>query len=433
MRRIALLLSLLAALGPAHARKPAKIEPPRPCACADIATLENEIAEQQYLASMFSDWAEYMPNSIHDTDELKARALARFKLTFYGVGSEAPQAGAIGGAADLGVLYKKAACPLVLYHYKDGKPLMVPDPPLKKGEKRKPLKLKHFVTPVSEATYPAGQQCAAMVHYGFVHEQQHQKTCREQHESHGEAQWDKPKFFAGDDAKAYQAGVAVLQSELDGLRGKCEECDGKWHGTLEYSYTFSDPYEEIVSKGDNRAYPDGSGWKRSGNAKSTRVRATFTTSALEGMARAQYTGAHEAQSFTKNYFSMPSECGSYRKLTWILDHGTQQRFSAKGSGTVDANIASDGRRIRVSFRTEPLAGTFTDMFWSHPQGYCTEAANMPSDMSRSEASNFDPVTVSLEGVIDQKNPNELDLFRTEVESGGKGQRYYHLKLRRCSK
>ncbi|HEY4369630.1 MAG TPA: hypothetical protein VGN07_20520 [Steroidobacteraceae bacterium] len=436
MGRIALLVGLLVALAPAYAAKSRKVDPPRPCACNDVATLEREITEQQYLANTFAEWAEYLPNSIHDTGELKARALDRFNLAFYGVASEAPQGmdGHVGGAADMGVLYKKASCPLVLYHYKDGKPLMVPDPPLQKGEKRNPLKLKHLITPVSESTYPAGQQCAAMVYYGFAHEQHHQQTCRAQHKIHGEAQWDDPKFFARDDAAAYKAGVAVLQTELDGLRKTCEECDGKWHVTLEYAYTFNDPFEKIVKKGDNHAYPDGTGVQKSGHAKSTRVHATFTTEQFDGATvKAQYTAAAEDQSFQKGYFIMPSQCGSFRKTTWTLDNGAELRAEGHSSGMADASVYSDGRFVRVSLKVPSLKGTFTQMHWNRPKGYCTDEANKPSGGARAQENDMGAVTVSLQGIPDKMNPNEVELFRTEADSGGKGQSYYHVKLRRCSK
>lgn len=178
-----------------------------PCGCKDLPMMVSEINEQEFLQKLFEKWSGYMPVEILTTSDLVDRATQQFNDAFYG--DKGAAAGtAHGGHAAMGTDLESATCPIVEYLYdKKGKPLKNPD-----GTQK--------TTPVTEETFKT-KQCASMVKYTFAHERAHQATCLALVASGRQKMWKSPEFFAGDDAKAYKAGLDVLRSETEALASKC--------------------------------------------------------------------------------------------------------------------------------------------------------------------------------------------------------------------
>jgi len=418
---------------PAIAAGPVAAAERRDCGCGDLESVEREIKEQEYLHQLLSDWAVYMPGSILTTEDIRTRANAQFYLTFYGVPLEAPlktQTGTGAGAA-FGTLVEEDGCPLVEYLYDErGKPVMV-ESRESQTQHRVPPELVQAWQLTTEAQYKSSE-CAALVHYGFVHELHHQKKCRDKNTP--KAEWKKLRFFAEQDRDAYAAGLDVLYAERDRLKAKCRikpVRDGRWHGTIEYAYTFNDVSSERVEKGKDKVYLNGEGTKERLDRKSARVSAVIDAPAEGGRFQAAYNGSRQEGWFNKSTFVMPAECGSFRKTTWMLDHGVETRTEGSTSGTVDATLRVDGDAIAVSFRVPDMHdGTFTRREWDKPQGYCQEKNNRPVVNGTGHIQTVQGFSVSMKVEIDPEHPNDIDVVRIVPDSGGKGQYYYALKLHR---
>jgi hypothetical protein len=179
-----------------------------PCSCKDLPVLVSELTEQEFLQRLFSKWSGYMPREIVTTGDLVDRATQQFNDAFYGDQGSAAAGTSHGGHAAMGTDLDSSTCPIVLYHYdKKGKQVKNPDGTPK-------------TTPVTEETYKT-TQCESLVKYTFAHERAHQATCLALVASGRSKMWKSPEFFAGDDAKAYQAGIDVLREETKSLAGKC--------------------------------------------------------------------------------------------------------------------------------------------------------------------------------------------------------------------
>lgn len=407
----------------------------KPCDCDDLTVIESEIIEQQYMHDLFAQWEGHRPKGPTTPGELKTLADLKFNLAFYGVPSEAPRPPAKGGGAAFGTdLTPGKGCPIVEYLFdRNNKPLMVADPPLRKGEKRRPIDLIHATRPISEDTYKS-KQCAAMVHYIFEHERQHQNTCNDLQRQGKDDTWQSIPFFIKDDKAAYAKGLEVLKAQRDQLRGRCEDrnCDGQWHGTLVWSKTFSEKRRDSIPKGADMAYPNGEGWREYGHRKSARMSVRFTTPALAGAVNAKYQGWQSDVWYDKGQFVMANECGWYKKTTWILDNGAEATTQAQASGSIAANIYSDDRTVRVSLQTKAFAGSYAKREWNKPQGYCQQKNNEPFDRTTALETTMDAVSIQISGTIDPEHPDEITLTRIQPDADGKGETAYTLKLRRCS-
>jgi hypothetical protein len=177
-----------------------------PCDCKNLPVMVKELTEQQFLQQLFAKWSVYMPREIETTGDLRDRATQQFNDAFYGNAAAAGTTS--GGHAAFGTDLESAECPIVQYLYdKKGRPLKNKD-----GTQK--------TEPVTESTLKTND-CDSLVKYLFAHERSHQATCLDL-VKHGTSKlWKSPEFFAADDAKAYQAGVDVLRSEIGTLAGKC--------------------------------------------------------------------------------------------------------------------------------------------------------------------------------------------------------------------
>ena len=404
----------------------------RLCGCDDLQKIEDELEDQEYMANVFSEWAGYLPNSVHDTSDIQERAAALLQLTFYGAQSEAPQRISLGAHADLGTEINKPSCPIVLYHYKNGRPVFVPDPPLKKGQKLpKNVKLVAKVTPVDEEHYPANGQCEAVVHYGFVHEQQHQKTCQNLFARNKTSLWSDPQFFAADDAAAYRAGADVLRAERDKLRKQCDKRDGRWRGTITYGWAYLDAGKEITRKGQDIVWPQATGWKTWGSNKSKRVRATIDVASLEAPIKVSYKANYEWNVFNKGHLEyLRGECGWYKITDFIHDGGREEHTVGAASGTADLYFHSNGRDVRLSFSTEPVTTKRTDRTWDYRTGHCNKVLDRKLDETRRDPESPQKITVTLEGKTDLEHPNDIHVVQIKKRQEGKEQEFVELRLRR---
>jgi hypothetical protein len=425
--RLAIVLALICTAMPAFAGKR------RDCGCANLPQIEQEITEQEFLHQLFSQWADYMPGSILTTEGMRDRAETIFNLAFYGAAHQAPQAAGSGAGAAFGTLYKDANCPLVEYIYdKNGNPVY---------RETRDSRTQHLSPPVferatrnvTESQYKSNQ-CAALVHYSFVHEQHHQDKCEVTTKAGNASMWDNLHLFAVEDKEAYAAGLEVLYAERAKLQRQCKRKtprDGRWRGTLQYAYTYNDYGSEEIAKGKDPVHPNGTGTKEWGQRKSVRAKASINAPAEGGNIQVAYTGSRQESWFNKGTFVMQSECGWTRHPVWKLNNGTETRNDGRISGMLDALLQTDGHTLYVSFRVpDMLDGTFTRHEWDKPEGYCQEENNRQIDNTDGRVETVQGFTVSMKVDIDPDHMDDIDVIRIEPDSGGKGQFYYSLKLHR---
>lgn len=426
----ALLVAVSSAAAAAH-KKPKPIEHPD-CGCDQLPRIELEIAEQEYLQKLFSQWAAYMPATVLTTQNMRDRADTLFNLTFYGAPVESPHATGSGGGAAFGTLYDQPDCPLVRYVYdRKGRKVMVESPDSQK-EHRQPPEYIQKTEPVTEDTYRS-KECRALLHYGFVHELHHQKTCENNRDSGQQARWSNLTYYANEDAQAYAAGLKVLQEERARLRQKCARPlrDGRWRGTIRYSYLLNDVGSETVAKGQDKVYINGTGVKQWGTRKSIRASASIDAPAQGGNIDVPYKGSNETSTFSKGTFVMPSECGWTRHPTWKLDGGYERRTAGRITGTAHAVLQTDGHTLSVSFRVPDMPdGTFANHYWDKPSGYCQKDNNRQIDDATQETQTVPGFSVAMRVEINPDSPDDIDVLRVEPSDDGKGQYYYSLKLHR---
>lgn len=177
----------------------------RECGCGDLPVMLKELTEHEYNQKLFQGYADYMPYSVQNTDELKALAEKQFNAAFY---SEAVAGTTQGGHAALGTDVRDPTCPILSYVYD------------KKGRKVLGKDGKPKLAPVTEQTYRTSQ-CAGRTKADFAHENAHVENCRKLVASNKVATWDNLTFFARDDANAYKVGADVLRSEIRSLAATC--------------------------------------------------------------------------------------------------------------------------------------------------------------------------------------------------------------------
>jgi hypothetical protein len=410
-------LMALAVAPPGHADTKAK-----PCGCKDLPTVEQHLREQEFLHRLFAEWSGRLPGTILDTKDMQDRAVTLLNLTFYGAKSQAPQKNTSGARADLGTDITKESCPIVLYHYKGGKPVM----------KREGGKLVQETSPISEEEYEPNGQCAALVHYGFVHEKQHKDKCDLLVQKHKTELWHLPAFFAGDDAAAYEAGSAVLREERDKLRRECpEKPDGKWHGKLIYGYAYLDNGKEVIKKGDDIVYRNGSGVKTWGDHRSKRLQAWINAAELDGEMRVAYSATAEKNVFARGHFEIPgADCGWYRKLNYVTEHSNEEMESGAYQGVADAFVTLSGNTIQVSLTTARLKGTRQKRDWVLYDGHCQKKNDFKRHDDKAEQGDLDAIHVALEGKVDPDHPNDILVTKVLKGMGGKQQEYIELRLHR---
>jgi len=404
-----------------------------PCGCDDLPTVEQQLRDQEFLHGLFSEWSAYLPGSILSTADMQERAVNLLQLTFYGAKSQAPQKDTSGARAELGTILTDESCPIVLYHYKDGKPVMVPKTPIPKGQKPPPeVELVQETSPITEEQYHPKGQCAALVRYTFAHEQQHVASCKAQFAAGKVELWKKPQFFAADDAKAYQAGIDVLRAELDRLHRQCpKKSDAKWRGELIYGYAYINNGQKIVNKGDDVVYKQGTGHNEWGDHRSARLRAWINATELNGEMRIAYDASSQKNVFSRNHFEIRNEeCGWYRKENYLTEHGNEEMESGAWQGVADGFVTLYGGNLHVGLTTERLKGRSQKRDWAIEDGLCNKKNNFKRDDAKAEERELDPISVSLDAEVDPDHPNDIHVTRVIKGMGGKEQTYIELRLHR---
>jgi hypothetical protein len=179
-----------------------------PCSCKDLPVMVQELTEQQFLQQLFAKWEGYTPRAVETPAQLIELATQQFNDAFYGDKGSAAAGTANGGHAAFGTDLESNTCPIVQYLYDNkGKPLKNRD-----GTQK--------TVPIDEKSLKT-KECDSLVKYAFAHERSHQATCLNLVKNGTTNLWKSPGFFAGDDAKAYQAGIDVLREDTKTLAGKC--------------------------------------------------------------------------------------------------------------------------------------------------------------------------------------------------------------------
>jgi hypothetical protein len=407
--------------------------PPRECGCDDLKRIESELQDQEDLESLFKSWDGYVPASIYTVDDMQDRALTLMQLTFYGARSQAPLKGAKGAHAELGTELFDDNCPIVMYEYKDGHPVLKADPPLKKGEKRRKVKLIRKVTEVDADHYPAHGQCAALVHSSFVHEEQHQTSCHRQANLKKKEAWHDPGFYATDDAKAYTAGNDVLRKERDRLVKECpkKKKDGKWHGTLTYGLAEWTQGEEPIKKGTH-TWLEAFGKKQWGDHKSKRLQATLEAESLERPVTVRFTASTSSNHYSKYHLEDPKgECGWYKKTYFMHDSGDEDFETASASGTMEVSVTYTGQTFSISITPPEMKGTFVKRNWNVATGYCGENLDQNVHESKHEPIVRKGFNVSIGPVtLDPDHPEQIIVKKVNKKDDGKSQEYIELSLTR---
>lgn len=403
------------------------------CGCDDLATIEREIVEQEYMRDLFKQWSIYMPANFLSTADMIDRAERQFYHTFYGVPMEKPHASNTAAGAAAATLYTDASCPIVRYVYdKKGNPVYRKTEESRKN-KLDPPKYKRLMVRTTEATFPS-EQCNALVHYMFVHEKHHQHTCENTTAKGHKEFWENLKEFALEDLAAYEDGLKVLYEERQKLKARCEvkpQRDGRWHGIIEYAYAYNEYTIKEVKEGEDKVYLKGHGTQESRNRKSIRARGVIDAPGEGGNIKVPYDSTHQEGFSTQGTFTMPSECGWYRRKVWHLDHGVETRKDSSSAGIVDGVLQTDGHTLTVSFRVpNNPEGAFTHHEWDKPSGYCQDQNNIQHDKTYGRTENHPGFSVSMKVEIDPDHPNDINVMRITPDSGGKGSTFYSLRLHR---
>lgn len=179
----------------------------RECGCGDLPVMLTELTQHEYMQKLFQSYADYMPREIQTPTELKERAEAQLNAAFYG--SNGAAAGTTHGAhAALGTDIYDPSCQILAYLYD------------KQGNKVLEKDGSHKAVPATEKSYKTAQ-CAARTRADFAHERAHQANCLKLVASNKTHLWERPTFFAADDANAYKVGADVLRAEIKTLAANC--------------------------------------------------------------------------------------------------------------------------------------------------------------------------------------------------------------------
>ena len=188
-----------------------KSDMPPSCTCKNLPAMVKEIIEQEFLQDLFFSWNDYLPANINDIATMQTRAM---ELLQQGFNPKAPKknAGTANGAhAELGTDFRSPGCTIGAFQY-DAKGNPVLD---KNGDQ--------VVMPQTEDEYMKTQKktCEALARYPYVHEQYHEKTCKELNAAGKQSKWDSLEFFARNDSEAYKAGVDYLRQQTKALALNC--------------------------------------------------------------------------------------------------------------------------------------------------------------------------------------------------------------------
>jgi hypothetical protein len=401
-----------------------------PCDCDNVSQIERQITEQEYLLKMFTQWKDYLPTALHTPDDVVERANMNFNLTFYGTPSQRPDVAGAGAGGAFGTLYKHPKCPLVEYLYQNGKPLMV-ETKKSKRENLDPPELEAATKRTSEAGYKSNE-CKALVHYAFVHEKSHQATCRDVHEEHSESKWDEPRFFIEDDIKAYEAGLKVLYAERKRLKAKCktEKHDGRWHGVLQYSYTYNKGKREPFEKGSQIGQANAEGYFDSADRKSGRLRATIDAGDDDPRLKIPFNATRQLFYHHSKHLTVTGDCGWRPNVTLVHDGGIEQRSQGSTSGTADGQLRADAESLAINFPVKAFSGAWDESNWNVRHGDCGPKPNTEVWDSRKREVTMDGFSIDMKVPIDPDHPDDIDVTRIEPASDGVGQHYYSLKLHR---
>ncbi len=184
---------------------------PPSCTCKNLPAMVKEIIEQEFLQDLFFSWNDYLPSDINDIATMQNRATQLMQQHF---NPKAPKnnAGTANGAhAELGTDFRSPGCTIGAFQYDvKGNPVLDNN-----GDQ--------VVTPQTEEEYMKSQKktCEALARYPYVHEQYHEKTCKDLNAAGKQSKWDSLEFFARNDSEAYKAGVDYLRQQTKALALSC--------------------------------------------------------------------------------------------------------------------------------------------------------------------------------------------------------------------
>ncbi len=184
---------------------------PPSCACKNLPAMVKEIIEQEFLQKLFFSWNDYMPSNINDIETMQSRAAELMQQQF---NPKAPKnnAGTANGAhAELGTDFRSPGCTIGAFQYDA------------KGNPVKDSNGDPVVAPQTEEEYMKSQKktCEALARYPYIHEQYHEKTCKELNAAGKQSKWDSLEFFARNDSEAYKAGIDYLRQQTKDLALSC--------------------------------------------------------------------------------------------------------------------------------------------------------------------------------------------------------------------
>ena len=195
----------------AFAADKAKNELPPSCKCKDLPAMVKEIIEQEFLQQLFFSWNDYLPSDINDIATMQTRAADLMQQHFNPKAPKSNAGTANGAHAELGTDFRSPGCTIETFQY-DAKGNPVRD---SNGDP--------VATPQTEEDYMKTQKksCEALARYPYIHEQYHEKTCKDLNASGKQSKWDSLEFFARNDSEAYKAGIDYLRQQTKALALSC--------------------------------------------------------------------------------------------------------------------------------------------------------------------------------------------------------------------
>lgn len=217
---------------------------------------------------------------------------------------------------------------------------------------------------------------------------------------------------------------------------KEETCDGNWHGTVEIRKTFERAEKETTRPGDVSSNLQMSGYKETVNRSTYRGEIKVVAPKLDNASGsplgATYGASGERYYLSHNFWMEPGDCGWYRKTTTKVDGGIEETEKTSGEGETDVTVQILGGGYRVSAGIPEISGTYIRRAWNHPTGYCQEKNNLPTDDRSDGKTTFDRQAVSVEGVIDPRQPDLLAGTKTVRSDDGREETVITWRLKRCA-
>ncbi|HZT57913.1 MAG TPA: hypothetical protein VFA21_04725 [Pyrinomonadaceae bacterium] len=217
---------------------------------------------------------------------------------------------------------------------------------------------------------------------------------------------------------------------------KEEACDGNWHGTVEIRRSFEQVMKETTKPGDVPSDLQMSGYKETVNRQTytgeVKVTVPKLNTASVSLLAATYSASGERYYLSHNFWMEPGDCGWYKKTTTKDDSGIEETEKTSGEGDTDVTVQFDGDGYRIMAGIPEINGTSIRRTWNHPTGYCQEKNNQPTDSTSDDKTRFDRQAVSVEGVIDPRQPDVLTGTKTIKSDDGREETVITWRLKRCA-